>query len=54
MSDDLKSKFIEAVKPLMKFLCENCNPHSSVIVTGTNAELLHGAIVFKTEEYLVD
>lgn len=34
--------FESASRPLLKFLCENCHPHVSVIVTPTNAELVEG------------
>lgn len=39
----LKAKeFEEAARPLIKWLCDNCNPHAKVIVTPVSAELLHG------------
>lgn len=51
----LKQKsFEEAAKPLMKWLNENANPHSTVIVTPTNAELLSGEMCIYTEQFLED
>lgn len=42
--DRAKAEEFEALaRPLIKWLCENCHPHVSVIVTPTNAELLEGA-----------
>ena len=49
-----KVTFEEAVKPLMKWLCENTNPHATAIVTGTLAELAEGVEVVKTDEFLID
>ncbi len=42
--DKEQAEFTEAAKPLIKYLCENCNPHTTVIVTPTTAELLSGEI----------
>lgn len=34
--------FLEAAIPMIKYLCKNHNPHVSVIITPTGAELLEG------------
>lgn len=34
--------FEEAVRPLIKWLAENKNPHAKVIVTNIGAELVEG------------
>jgi len=44
--------FEDAARPLIKYLCENHNPHTSVIVTSLDAELLGGIKAFKTKEYI--
>lgn len=44
MTDDQRETFIEAAKPLIKWLAENVHPHHTAIVTATNAELLEGQI----------
>lgn len=49
-----KQTFEEAVKPLMKWLCENTNPHTAVFVTGTTAELVECVKVVSTDEFLID
>ena len=46
--------FEEAVKPLMKWLCENKHPHTTAVVTGNVAELVEGVEVVKTDEFIVD
>jgi hypothetical protein len=44
-------KFTDAVRPLMKYLAENCHPHVAVIVYTTRAELLEG---IRTTDYIGD
>lgn len=46
--------FKAASKPLIQWLNENANPHASVIVDCTGAELLTGEIAFNTKELLKD
>ena len=48
-------KFEAAARPLIQYLCENHDPHVSVIVTATQAELLTGLMTTKKiEDYLID
>lgn len=42
------------VKPLMKWLAENKNPHTSIIITSTDAEVLEGTECFNTSEFIPD
>ena len=49
-----KQTFEEAVKPLIKWVAENCNPHATVLVDCTSAELLQGSECVINEEFLVD
>lgn len=37
-----EGKFEELARPMIKYLCENYNPHVTVIITPTTAELLSG------------
>ena len=46
--------FEEAVEPLMKWMSENQHPHTTVIVTGTRAELVEGLQCHLTDEFIVD
>jgi hypothetical protein len=46
--------FEQAVKPLMKWLCENRHPHTTAIVTGNIAELVEGLESVNTNEFIVD
>ena len=49
-----KVTFEEAAKPLMKWLCENKNPHTYIFVTCNFAEIVEGVEILKTDEFLVD
>lgn len=46
--------FKDAVEPLMKWLCENQHPHTTVIVTGNRAELVEGLQCHVNDEFIVD
>lgn len=37
-----REEFAKVVRPVMKCLCENHHPHTSIIIDGTNAQLLEG------------
>lgn len=53
--DEEKQKaFDEAVRPAMKWIAENCHPHTKIIIESNVAELVEGINVVKTDEYLVD
>lgn len=54
MTKEQAEQFNEAVRPLMKWLAENTNPHTLVIVTSTDAELVSGEMTYHTEEFLKD
>ena len=42
MTPEQKAEFEALAHPLIKWLCENCHPHHTIIITPTNAELLEG------------
>lgn len=52
MSDEKRLLFIEAAKPLMKFLADHVHPHHHVIVTSVDAELMESEMVFGSDEFL--
>lgn len=43
-TDARRASFDAAARPLIKWLCENCHPHTTIVVTPTNAELLEGVV----------
>ena len=46
--------FKGAVEPLMKWLCENQHPHTTVIVSENRAELVEGLQCHVNDEFIVD
>lgn len=48
------SSFEDVVKPVIKWLNENANPHTSVSIDATSAHLLTGEIGIHTEEFIKD
>ncbi|UTJ44310.1 hypothetical protein [Klebsiella grimontii] len=48
------SSFEDVVKPVIKWLNENTNPHTSVNIDATSAQLLTGEIGIHTEEFIKD
>ncbi|HBT6278857.1 hypothetical protein LGR97_20015 [Klebsiella quasipneumoniae subsp. similipneumoniae] len=48
------SSFEDVVKPVIKWLNENANPHTSVIIDATSAHLLTGEISIHMEEFIKD
>lgn len=43
-----RETFEKAVEPVMKWLSENSNPHAKIIIENNSAELLEGAMIFKS------
>ena len=54
MDEEQVKSFQEAAKPLIKWLNENCNPHTEVMVGTVFAELKDCKYYFRTEEFLKD
>jgi len=52
MQPSTPADFEEAVRPLMRYLCENHHPHMRVIIDGSCAEMLEGQVTFNTEDYV--
>ncbi|MEZ3980111.1 hypothetical protein QQX85_03705 [Klebsiella variicola] len=48
------SSLEDVVKPVIKWLNENANPHTSVSIDATSAHLLTGEIGIHTEEFIKD
>lgn len=45
---------LDAARPLIKWLNENCHPHCKAIVDVGGVELVEGIATVKTEEFIVD
>ena len=51
-TEEQMDEMFEAAKPLIKWLNENCHPHTKAIVNSTTVEVLEGVMMQKTEEFL--
>lgn len=45
-------EFETLARPLMKFLAEDCNPHTTVILDSAQAEIVAGVAAFSTDDYI--
>lgn len=54
MNEADKKEFEALAKPLIKFICEKGNPHMSIIINCTTAELVSGECSVVTEEFILD
>ncbi|ENZ8428211.1 hypothetical protein ACHA69_001750 [Klebsiella aerogenes] len=52
MEKSNQESFEEAAKPLIKWLNENANPHSAVIVDSNSAVLYSGEASIVTDEFI--
>jgi hypothetical protein len=49
-----QSEMLEAAKPLIKWLNDNCHPHYEATVTTNSVELMEGIAGHKTDEFVKD
>lgn len=54
MEKDQQESFEEAAKPLIKWLNENANPHSAIVVDSNSAVLYSGEALVVTDEFIQD
>ena len=48
------NEMLNAAKPLIKWMNENCHPNFEAVVNQTSVELLEGIAMNRTEEFLID
>lgn len=53
-SNEQYAEFERVTRPLIKYMAENHHPHTTLIVTAVNAELVEGVMNFPTTDYLLD
>ena len=46
-----RKEFEEVVRPLIKWLNDNCHPHITVVADYSSAKLSEAAFSFRTEDY---
>jgi hypothetical protein len=54
ITEKQRDEMLEAAKPLMRWLAENFNPHTTAIVHAAHIELLEGIATNGTLEYVDD
>jgi len=54
ITEEQKIELEEKLKPVVEWLCNNCNPHASLLVDGTGAQLVEGVAGFRILEYIKD
>ena len=52
MTAEQEAKFESLTRPLIEWLNDNGNPHTTIVVTTTSAELLKGVFAFTTADYI--
>lgn len=54
LSGEQIEEFKALTGPLMKWLNDNHNPHTTIIVTPTSAEVVSGVLCYQTTEFVND
>lgn len=54
LTQEQQQQMLEAAKPLIKWLNENCNPHCTAHVDQNTIELTEGVATNRTDEFLRD
>jgi hypothetical protein len=54
LDDKQNKEFNDVVRPVMKWISDNCHPHTHIVIDSINAELSEGVAAIHTEEYLHD
>ena len=51
LTDQQASEMLEAAKPLMKWVSNNCHPHCTAMVDAVRVELVEGIAIRTTVQY---
>lgn len=54
MEKEIIEEFKKVVEPAIKWLNDNCNPHSSIEITCDSAELKSGEMCHRTDKFVKD
>ena len=54
LNEEQRKSYEVAVRPLIKWLNDNCHPHVTVVADCSHAELSEGVNSFRTEDYWKD
>lgn len=53
-TEEQRKEFEAAARPLIKFMNENCHPHTTTFVDSTRAELSEGVCAFVARDCIKD
>lgn len=54
LTEEQRNEFVAASEPLMKWLSDNCHPHTTVIVGYNRAELVECVTTHITAKFIKD
>lgn len=54
LTDVQRGEFEKLSRPLIKWLNDNCHPHTSILIDTLSAEVLEGIAAIHTKDYLPD
>ncbi len=54
ITPEQSKEFEKLARPLIKFLNDNTNPHTKIIIDTDSAEIVYGKCAFNTYEYIND
>jgi hypothetical protein len=54
ITKEQSEQMLQAAKPLIQWINENCHPHTKITVDQTSVELMEGVATNRTEEFLKD
>lgn len=54
VNKEQKDKFRKLVKPLIKWLCKNGDPHTQIVIEMDSARVYSGEFSISTEEFIED
>ena len=54
LTKEQQYEFVKLVKPLIKWLDDNTNPHASILIDCDSAKINYGEYAIHTEEFIKD
>lgn len=54
LTEEQRESFLEAAKPMIKWMNDNCHPHTEVVIEHDRAELYEGVAAVNCKEFLKD
>lgn len=54
LNEQQRKDFEEVARPVIKWLNDNCHPHTTVLIEPTRAEVVEGVCAVNTNDYVRD